>query len=301
VIDDEKLKALIDRACNMPREEYAELADELTRGDPMSDDCQYLSARCFPFRDRDDANLGVVTLLTDITTLKRMDQMKSDFVSLVAHEIRSPLGSVLAQLDIVRDGVVGDLSEKQTSILDRSALRLRSLVSLVSELLDLAKMESGLLAQERQRFDLAELLAAQVSFLEPRAEKVGVALQLGPMPENTTLVANQQSIEEVVTNLLENAIKYTPEGGSVSVSLTRDDKELCVAVSDTGFGLSEEDQSRIFKRFFRVKNEHTRMITGTGLGLPIVKKIVDSHDGRVAVQSEVGQGSTFSVYLPIEH
>lgn len=258
-----------------------------------------VSARCLPFRDRLSRNLGTITVLQDITALKKIDQKRSDFVSLVAHEIRSPMSSVLMQVNALQDGLAGDLNEKQKAMLDRITQRIQSLVDLASELLNLAKIESGLIAQERERLDPVPLLQDQIRLHQPLADAKTIRL-VARIPEVLPhIVFNRRSLEEVATNLLTNAIKYTPDGGSVTLSAQSSEAELRLDITDTGYGIPPEDLPLIFRRFYRVKNAQTRLITGTGLGLSIVQEILEAHHGRVQVESTLGQGSCFTVYLPI--
>lgn len=299
VTRDEMLEGLIDQALAMPEEEFLELAEEWKSGGEGGSGERIFSARCLPFRDRSGQNVGVIMVLHDITVIKKMDQVRSDFVSMVAHEIRSPLNSILAQIQVVRDGLAGGLTEKQEEILGRASERIRGLVSLSSELLDLARVESGLILQEREQIDLGEMLKDQRDFHCPRAEAAHITLDLllpGPL---MPVLANRRNIEEVLSNLIGNAISYTPEGGQIELSAAMESDYVRVSVKDTGFGIAPEDVDRIFAPFYRVKNDKTRMIVGTGLGLPIVKSIVEAHNGWIRVESTPGRGSTFHVHLPL--
>jgi two-component system, OmpR family, phosphate regulon sensor histidine kinase PhoR len=233
--------------------------------------------------------------------LKKIDQMKSDFVSMVAHEIKSPMNSVLALVKVIQDGLAGDLTEKQQEMLGRISEKIRSLADLSAELLDLSRIESGLITMEKERLQLEPLLREQASFHEAKARAKNLKLSLDPLPGLPPVLANKRSIEEVFSNLISNAIRYTPEGGSMTLSGGVEKDYVRISVKDTGFGIGKEDQDRIFERFYRVKNDQTRFITGTGLGLAIVKSIVDAHNGMIKVESEAGRGSTFHVHLPIMH
>jgi signal transduction histidine kinase len=151
---------------------------------------------------------------------------------------------------------------------------------------------------EREPLDLAAVIRDQVVFHQPRAEAQAVRLE-HDLPEGLPpLLANRQNLEEVLSNLITNAIKYSPEGGRVTVSAFAQDDYLCIRVVDTGLGIPAEELNAIFQQFYRVKDEKTRYIQGTGLGLAIVKSIVESHQGRIMVESQSGKGSTFTVFLP---
>jgi len=293
VVRNEKIERMIDKALSMHEEKFADLTEELDFGDNI------LSVRCIPFRDRLNRNLGTITVVYDITTLKKMDQLKSDFVSMVAHEVRSPLNSIGMQLKVILDGLAGDVTEKQQEILDRASGKIKALNNLCTELLDLARIESGLIVQEKEKLNMGKLLQDQTSFFQEAARAKEIQLELDTIPELQPVLANLGNMEEVFSNLVSNAINYTPDGGKVTISVRVEKKYLCITVSDTGFGIPGEDLERIFERFFRVKNEKTRHIIGTGLGLPIVKSIVEAHNGKIKVESELGKGSRFYIYLPL--
>lgn len=297
IVKEPKLIAMVDKALHQPPDTFVELTDEFTITEKGGEE-KIVGARCIPFRDRLDRNLGTVTVLHDITTLKKLDKVKSDFVSMVAHEIKSPLNSILMQLKVILDGLAGELTDKQREILTRSSDRITSLATLSSELLDIAKIESGLINQEKEELDIAELVATQVGFYRDRASAKSLELTFDDTAPSVRIMGNRTNIEEVVTNLITNAIRYTPEGGSIRVGVSADKNHACIRVSDTGFGISEEDQEKIFDRFYRVKNEKTRYINGTGLGLAIVKSIVETHHGMIKIDSRINEGATFSVYLP---
>ncbi len=301
LVSQKKILNLIDRALSMDCDEFSELVDEFAIQSGKPEEERIIGVRCIPFRDRLGRNLGSITVLHDITTLKRMDQMKSDFVSLVSHEIRSPMNSILMQHKVILDGLAGDVTEKQKQILSRASEKIKALVSLSTELLDLAKMESGLINMEKERLRMAPILSDQVAFHSPKAQTKGITLALTSLPELPPILANRMNMEELLSNLISNAINYTPENGRVTVSAETDGDFIRIQVADTGIGIAPEDQGQIFNRFYRVKNEKTRYIIGTGLGLPIVKSIVEAHNGRILVESEVDSGTTFSIFLPIAY
>ena len=275
----EPLRKMIDQVLSLPADEYNVPSEEFVPPEDASGEELCLSAQCIPFRDRENRTLGAITLLHDITALKKMDQLKSEFVSLVAHEIRSPINSILMQHKVLLDGLAGELTPKQKEMLGRTSEKLLGLVEMASELLDLSKIESGLFTQEKERMNLSELLADQVAFHQAAAAKKNISLVLETASPTLSVLANKRNMEEVFSNLIVNAIKYSPEGASVTVSAGIEGDSVCVQVRDTGFGMPPQDLPKIFQRFYRVKNERTRMIVGTGLGLPIVKSIVEAHNG----------------------
>jgi PAS domain S-box-containing protein len=289
---------MIDRVLDAPEDEPIEVSEEV-RPEPDAKSAEMIiGAHCVPFRDRLGRNLGTITVLHDITALKRMDQLKSNFVSMVSHEIRSPMNSVLTQLKVVLDGLAGETTQKQRDILGRASEKIAALVTLSSELLDLAKIESGLITREREEIQIAPLLEEQVAFHQAAAQAKSIQLSIGHLPALPTLMANRLNLEEVFSNLISNAINYTPERGKISIDSAVEGDYVCIRVTDTGIGIAEEDLPRIFDRFYRVKDAKTRFVIGTGLGLPIVKSIVDAHHGLLRVESEIDHGTTFSVYFP---
>jgi len=297
-VESTELLEMIAEALSMPRDTSGDLVREIQRD--ADDDMEEVvfNAHCAPFRDRTGLNLGTITVLNDITTLKKRDRMKSDFVSMVSHEIRSPMNSVLMQLKVIMDGLAGDVSEKQNEILGRATKKINSLVEMASELLDLATIESGLITLEKEAVQFNDLLEEQRRFHLESAAARNISIHFEAQPDLPVVSANRRNMEEVVSNLITNAIKYSPEGAVIELTATMENNYLCVCVKDNGLGMSAEDLERVFDRFYRIKNEHTRFITGTGLGLPIVKKIVQAHKGSVQVESTPGQGSLFRVYLP---
>jgi len=298
VIRYEQLGKLIDRALAISGDELVELTEEICCEAEAGQMGPILKARCIPYIDRAGRNVGTITVLQDITTLKRMDQIKSEFVSMVSHEIRSPLNSVLAQMKIILDGLAGEVTPRQQEILSRASAKVKSLVTLSSELLDLARIESGLISQEKEQLNLSDILKEQVAFHGAAAQGKRISLELESLPKLAPVFVDRRNMEEVFSNLISNAINYTPEGGKVVVSATMESGYLRASVSDNGIGMASEDLSHIFNRFYRIKNDKTRFIIGTGLGLAIVKSIVEAHNGFIRVESEPDRGSTFHVYIP---
>ncbi len=301
LIKNEQLQQMIESALSMTEDVLTELTEELDIGEDGEDKKAVYVVKCRPFRDRVGRNLGTITVLSDITYLKDINQRKSDFVSMVAHEIRSPMNSVMAQIKVIQDGLAGDVTQKQSEILGRASEKINGLVSLSSELLNMASREAGLIALERTECDMTEVLKDQVDFHQPKAHANGIQLKLDPLPDLPPVLANKQNMEEVLSNLIANAINYTPGEGKITVSARPEKHHLCISVSDTGLGIAKEELGRIFDRFYRVKNEKTRYIIGTGLGLPIVKSIVEAHDGMIRVESKPDHGSTFYVYIPFKN
>lgn len=297
VIEDTELLAAIDTTLAMPTNTFSEIGCELTIGESGNE--RFLSGRCSPFRDRLNENIGSIIVLHDITALKKMDQMKSDFVSMVSHEIRGPMNSLLMQFKIILDGLAGEVTDKQREILERASDKVLNLNSLVTELLDLSRIESGLIAHEKEQVDMSALLTELKNFHQAAANEKQITIELDCEAGLPEIFANRQNMEELFSNLITNGIKYSPERASIYLQGVQENDWLKITVRDTGFGMRPKDMEKLFTRFYRVKDEDTRTIQGTGLGLSIVKSIVDSHHGSIKVQSEKGQGTTFTVLLPV--
>jgi len=241
---------------------------------------------------------GSVTVLDDITVFKQLDQMKSDFVNMVAHELRSPLVSIRQLQSVIAEGLAGPLQEKQEELIKRGIRKIDALLGLINDLLDVAKLEAGRLVQRKVPTDAGALIEDMVALMEPRAREQGITLSY--TRENLKpLLADPKNIEEIFNNLLSNAMNYSPDGGEVKISARVAGDFIEIKVSDSGVGIPPEEVPKIFEKFYRVKDPRTRHVTGTGLGLSIVKGIVTAHRGFIEVESEVNRGTTFRILLPV--
>ena len=292
-IDDDNLgKALMSLLANAKGEEEC-IAQELILGQ------KYLRALSALVYGPEQQVLGTVTVFHDITSLKELDEMKSNFVHHVSHELRSPLSAIKQQHSVILDGLTGDLTDKQRELLCRAQDKIQGLLDMINDLLDVARIESGHGVQQQIPLDLADTLQQIVHLLEPKAKERGLALEL-KLPEDLPFVrADERSMEEVFTNLISNAINYSPEGGTVVIAASKYMEYLKVRVSDTGVGIAAEELPKIFDKFYRVKHPQTRQVIGTGLGLSIVKGVIEAHRGSVEVESTPGVGTIFKVLLPI--
>ena len=258
----------------------------------------HLRALSAPFSGPDSQVLGTVTVFHDVTHFKELDEMKNDFVRMVSHELRSPLAAIKQQHAVILDGLAGDLTDKQRELLSRAHAKIQGLLDLINDLLDVAKMEAGYGQMEQVPLDLRPILAELLELLRERAANQRITLRL-EMPENLPpLQADRRSMEEVFTNLVSNAINYSPDGGEVTVAAISHGDYLEVLVRDQGIGIEAEEIPKIFDKFYRVKNPKTRQVIGTGLGLALVKGLIEAHRGAVDVESTIGAGTTFRVKLP---
>ncbi len=214
---------------------------------------------------------------------------------MICHELKNPLTAILSYLQIVTSGLVGDVNEKQREILERVEYRIEGLFRLAENLLQLSSVEAGGAILFMEPLHIEAILRDTVSLIETEAANRKIKL-VSSIPERLPIVlADRDSIERVFTNLILNAVKYTDENGAVSVNACVENDHVKVEVADTGIGIPQEELSKIFDKFFRLKTTRT----GAGMGLPIVKTILDAHHGTISVQSAVGKGSTFTVRLPV--
>lgn len=262
-------------------------------------DQKYLMAKGQPVLGEKKECLGSVVTVVDITDIKVLDQLKSEFVAKVSHELRSPLSTIHEQLALVIKDVVGGASEHDQHILSRAKEKTQGLIALIGDLLDLSRIEEGIICHESKPIRLVESLELIVDFLKSSAKRKNQTLTLElPKEEIPELIADPFALESIFGNLITNAIKYTQNDGKIKVTVDMAGINIRVTVTDNGFGMADKHLDKIFERFFRIKDDKTRYITGTGLGLPIVKELVDTMGGFIDVESTPGKGTTFTVLLP---
>ena len=235
-----------------------------------------------------------------VAELKAVDQTKSDFLATVSHELRTPLTSIAGYLEIMRDLDAGPLTAAQARMLetvDRNTARLRHLIE---DVLTLSRIESGAFKTAMMPVDLSDVISAAVSALRPAAarKEVSLSLSYAGSGSNLLVAGDPGQLDRVLTSLLSNAVKFTPEQGEIHVSVKTAGHMVEIGVSDTGLGIPARDQAELFTRFFRASNAVHRSIPGTGLGLAIVRTIIDNHGGEIAVQSQEGKGTTVTVRIP---
>jgi two-component system phosphate regulon sensor histidine kinase PhoR len=243
---------------------------------------------------------GVVLMLRDVTREKEIARAKSDFVSKVAHELRTPLSSIKAYVEMLVDGEADDEKTRREyyEIISTSSDRLGRLID---NMLNISRIESGTVRVNKEPVSFATLVKEAVDVMRPLAEARQIMLVEELTPVFYQIHADRDLMSQAVLNLISNAIKYTPEGGKVTVRVTisEQDRTVSASVMDTGVGIPEEDLPKMFEKFFRVK-ANSKMAKGTGLGLNLVKHVVETvHSGRVDVASQVNQGSTFTITLPL--
>jgi signal transduction histidine kinase len=260
---------------------------------------------CFGEQDNEllgplvDLGAEAIAMTGAYARLEEREASRGRFIRIATHELRSPIAVAQSLVRNVVKGYAGELTEEQCDIFGRISRRLDFLETLVNDLLDLAAGKSPELGEGERPVAINSSVGRVVLFIQPRAEEKGVELSLEPCCEELVVWGTEEGLDRIFVNLVENAVKYTPPGGAVSVSLGRRREEIQVEISDNGIGIPEEALSHLFEEFFRASNAKEMDAVGTGLGLAIVKDLVDRYDGRIDVETELGEGTTFTVNLPI--
>ena len=255
-----------------------------------------VEVHCAPYRDDQGEVIGAVAVLRDVTELRHSERLRRELTANVSHELRTPLTSIKGFTETLLDGAVRDeaTSRRFLTIISSEADRL---VKLVDDLLDLSQLESKRVTLDLRRVNVAALVAHTVDKLQPLAQGSGLLLEQAAPPE-VWVTADRDRLEQVLTNLIDNALKYTPTGGRVDVRVAQADREVEISVSDTGKGIGPADLPHVFERFYRADRSRTRGSGGTGLGLAIARHIVEAHGGRIRVDSLLDEGTTFLFTIP---
>jgi GAF domain-containing protein len=230
--------------------------------------------------------------------IEAANRHKSEFLANMSHELRTPLNAIIGFSEVLQERMFGELNEKQAEYTDDILTSGRHLLSLINEILDLSKVEAGRMELELATFDLPLAIDNARTFVRERAAKHGIGLDVTVDERLGDFVGDERKIKQVLLNLLSNAVKFTPEGGRIGINARQADGSVEISVSDTGIGITPEDQPKIFEEFRQVGGDYAYKREGTGLGLTLAKKFVELHGGRIWVESEVGKGSTFSFTLP---
>jgi signal transduction histidine kinase len=228
--------------------------------------------------------------------LESASRHKSDFLATMSHELRTPLNAIIGFSEVLHEQMFGELNERQLGYVDDVRAAGKHLLSLINDVLDLAKIEAGKMELERSHVSIPEVLQSAVALHAERASRGGVELSLATEPEEITVEADGRRVRQVVFNLVSNAVKFTPAGGRVDVSARLDGDRVEIAVADTGPGIAPEELETIFEEFGQARDG--RRAEGTGLGLPLSRRLVELHGGRLWVESELGRGSAFRFTLP---
>lgn len=256
--------------------------------------------------DNNGKTVGMVTILNDITRQREIERMKSAFVASVSHELRTPLATIQQNISLLLKGLTGGLNEDQLKFLGSAQGNIKRLKRLINDLLDSAAIEAGKFKLKLSSVNINEIINNVVVFLEKWSQSKNISIQTNLLKEDQMLKVDRDRIEQVLTNLLSNAIKFTPPGGGISISAIRKEATeqypkggIEISVKDTGSGIAPADIVRVFDKFERAGAVNSG-IGGTGLGLSICREIVKLHGGDIWAESKLGQGSTFSFFLPKE-
>jgi two-component system phosphate regulon sensor histidine kinase PhoR len=251
-----------------------------------------------PIRSKGNTT-GAVMVLHDITEIRRLERARRDFIANISHEFKTPLTAIQGFAETLLGGALEDVQNRSRflEIIREHALRLGRLTD---DLLKLSQIEAGQMQREMRPVAVPEIINPCMEVARIKAEQKGLFLEAEYSGNLPMLFGDARSFQEILQNLLDNAVRYTAAGGHIRVKAAADGSELVLSVADTGIGIPKADQDRIFERFYRADAARSRESGGTGLGLSIVKHLVEAHGGRIKVESEVGQGSTFYVYLPMK-
>jgi two-component system phosphate regulon sensor histidine kinase PhoR len=251
-----------------------------------------------PVIEPDGETSGAVAVFSDITALKKLETAKSMFVSMVAHEVKSPLAATEGWLNLILSGMLEKNPQEERHMIERSLLRVRTLRGMVNELLNLTAIQTGNFTLKRTPVELCGVLKDAIAVYAERAAEKRITVSFCAEPELRVL-ADREALSIVFTNLMENAIKYGRDAGHVTAQVGRSGIYATVSVRDDGIGMSPADREKVFEEFYRARNELTASIPGTGLGLSLVKRLTELHQGTVTVESTLGEGSVFTVCLPL--
>ena len=241
-------------------------------------------------------NLFLRRMTTRMTEEGRQSQFQ--FLSVLSHELKSPINAVEGYLNIILEKQVGDSVDDYMVMLERCKERLRGMRALITDLIDLTKIEAGGKNRHITNVDLHQVTKSVIDTIEPLAKQKKVKIH-ADIPENCFIRADRNEIEIIISNLVSNAVKYNHDEGEVFIDISRPDNTCIIVVEDTGIGISSEDQGRLFQDFVRIRTSETKNISGSGLGLSIAKKMIDLYGGSVQVESTPGKGSRFTVTIPL--
>lgn len=288
ILNNEKLKAIMQEVIKQPNKIFE--IDLSTENFP-----RFYQATSLPVSTPKNEKIGIVSVLHDITLEKELDKMKDDFLHSITHDLRNPMTSIRGFIKFLYEGVAGPINEQQKKILetmDRASFRL---LSMINDILDISKLEAGKMELMLERTNIVKVISSAIELLEPQYKRKNIKLVFTPQKDEIEVLTDPKLIERVYINLIGNAIKFTPEDGTITVGIFETDNYIESFVEDTGEGIPKEYLDKIFEKFGQVKNKSKG---GTGLGLTICKYVVELHKGKIWVESELGKGSKFIFTIP---
>jgi signal transduction histidine kinase len=262
-------------------------------------DKQIVQASFMPMYDERGQFVGTVIVLRDVTHEQEVAQAKNEFVSVVAHELRTPMTSIKGYTDLILQGAMGEVTDGQQHFLQIVRSNVERLSELISNLLDTSRIEAGRIKLNPEPISMPKIVHETCEGMAETIKARGLTLEIDQAPNIPTIVGDRNAVIQILVNLLSNAYRYTPTGGKITVSIHSTDEGIAVQVADTGIGIAPEDQEQIFEPFYRADHDMVTNQPGTGLGLSIVKSLIEMHGGDLQLQSTLGQGSTFSFTLPL--
>jgi len=284
-----EIKSLTDELAAKP--EITMLQKELKLTD------KFYQANCARvFHDNDTA--GYCVVLDDITKLKEIENMKNQFISMVAHEIKAPISATLGYIYLILDGYIQD-KDKILEKLKRCKERSETLLEMVNDLLQISRCQTNKLNLEIKAVNIIEKMESSLEFYSQEMSKKSLTLEKNFCEKGVVIQADEKSVDIILNNLISNAIKYNKDGGSVTVTIAAEENFGVISIADTGLGIKKEELSKLFTEFYRCKTKETSKIPGTGLGLSVMKNLVNAQKGAVSVESEYQKGTTFTVRLPL--
>ena len=288
---------------NLPVIEELIVGEDVNNKKKIEDNNSIFKVFTSPVKDDEGVIFGYMKIFYDLTREKRIDNLKSKFISIAAHQLRTPSSGVKWALRLILDGDAGKISEESRNYIEKAAQANERMVNLIDDLLNISRMETGKIVYNLEKINFVKLVEETINDASISVEEKNLKLRLNyPSKKISDINIDRKRIKLVTQNLITNAIKYSEAGGSIKIDIFINEKDkdfLYFSVRDNGIGISQEDQKKLFERFFRGDNAVRSQTEGSGLGLYIVRSIVEAHKGKIWYESEINKGSVFYVKLPI--
>jgi signal transduction histidine kinase len=294
---DQNVRDAVEQVLGMPVKTTDPAQLDVTKVLQFEQEDTALQARISPLI-RDEESGGAIVLINDITEELKTERDKNMFISMVAHELKSPLAAIINYINVIQTGMFDQNPDKMHELLGRCILRGEALLELIQDLLYINKREAGKVEKSITIIDLGEVLSDQLEFYRGQAEKRGITLEFDRPERPCPVRADRGDLDRIFMNLISNGLKYNREKGTLTVDVQPQEDTVVIRVSDTGIGMSEKEMKNLFQEFYRVRNARTGGITGTGLGLATVKRVLSEYNARISVESHPDRGSTFTVFFP---